>query len=859
MKDEIVNLSLERPKLIIALSVIVAILLGAMIPQIKIDTDPENMLPSDEPARIFHTQTKEKFGLHDMIVVGIVNDENPQGIYNQQTLGTIHTLSKEIKNIEGVIQEDLMSLTEADNILQAGPSTIRFEWLMNTAPTTQEQVDKIKSAVNRLPMLNNTVVSGDGKAAGIYIPIVEKHESYRIANEVKAIVNTLDSSDEFHITGLPIAEDTFGVEMFMQMAISAPLAGLFIFVLLWYFFRSITLIIAPMLMAMLVVITTMGLLIGMGYTVHIMSSMIPIFLMPIAVVDSVHLLSEFGDNYRPGRDPKQVIREVMQHLFTPMLFTSITSALGFASLALTPIPPVQVFGLYVAFGILLAFALTVTFIPAYIALLSPKKLEALTKVDHSQEGSGLLARCMRWLGERSLGAPKLLVSLTVIVLAVSIWGVTRIQVNDNPVQWFAKSHPIQVADKTLNKHFAGTYNAFIVLTKNEGGSKERFLSGFYQIIESAKAQQIDLKELTHIARSTLKAQPSIDEALGEIINQLDERSFDAPQEQLVYFDQLLALSEQQASEEKYFQSPEALTYIEALQVALLESGYVGKSNSIADIVKTVYRELRGGQQEHFTLPDSNEAVAQTLLSYLGSHRPNDLYHMVTPDYRAASIWLQLKSGDNVDMAYVTEFVDSYIAIHPLPKDVELEWAGLTYINVIWQDAMVKGMVGSLISAFIAVFVVMIILFRSVSFGLIAMIPLTVTITYIYGVIGFIGKNYDMPVAILSSLTLGLSVDFAIHFLERSRAIFKKTGSVKETLLHMYEDPARAISRNAIVIAIGFTPLLFAPLTPYQTVGAFLATIMAVSCLVTLMVLPAVLSLASNFLFKPTQNNLGEEK
>jgi predicted RND superfamily exporter protein len=211
------------------------------------------------------------------------------------------------------------------------------------------------------------------------------------------------------------------------------------------------------------------------------------------------------------------------------------------------------------------------------------------------------------------------------------------------------------------------------------------------------------------------------------------------------------------------------------------------------------------------------------------------------------------------MAYVTEFVDSYIATHPLPQDVELEWAGLTYINVIWQDAMVKGMVGSLISAFIAVFVVMIILFRSLSFGMIAMIPLTVTITSIYGVIGFIGKNYDMPVAILSSLTLGLSVDFAIHFLERSRAIFKQTGSVKETLLHMYEDPARAISRNAIVIAIGFTPLLFAPLTPYKTVGAFLATIMAVSCLVTLMVLPAVLSLASNFLFKPTQNNPGEEK
>jgi predicted RND superfamily exporter protein len=64
-----------------------------------------------------------------------------------------------------------------------------------------------------------------------------------------------------------------------------------------------------------------------------------------------------------------VLDKVMQALFQPMLFTSITSAIGFASLALTPIPPVQVFGLCVAFGILLAFLMTITFIPAYVVSL----------------------------------------------------------------------------------------------------------------------------------------------------------------------------------------------------------------------------------------------------------------------------------------------------------------------------------------------------------------------------------------------------------------------------------------------------------------------------------------------------------
>jgi predicted RND superfamily exporter protein len=133
--------------------------------------------------------------------------------------------------------------------------------------------------------------------------------------------------------------------------------------------------------------------------------------------------------------------------------------------------------------------------------------------------------------------------------------------------------------------------------------------------------------------------------------------------------------------------------------------------------------------------------------------------------------------------------------------------------------------------------------------LLAMIPLTVTITFIYGLIGLVGKDYDMPVAVLSSLTLGLSVDFAIHFLERSRELAKQFGSWKDAIWHMFQEPAMAISRNAIIISIGFTPLLFAPLVPYKTVGFFLATIMAASWIGTLFILAALITGLQKFLFK----------
>jgi predicted RND superfamily exporter protein len=201
------------------------------------------------------------------------------------------------------------------------------------------------------------------------------------------------------------------------------------------------------------------------------------------------------------------------------------------------------------------------------------------------------------------------------------------------------------------------------------------------------------------------------------------------------------------------------------------------------------------------------------------------------------------------MAAVVDDVKNYVAANPPPIPLKVEWAGLTYLNVVWQEKMVVGMLSSLVSSFIVVLIMMLALFRSGLFGVLAMLPLTVTITFIYGLIGWFGKDYDMPVAILSAMTLGLSVDFAIHFLERGREMYKQTGNWQTANERMFKDPAKAISRNAIVIAVGFLPLLLAPLVPYRTVGFFLAMIMFVSWLATLLMLPALVKLLENRMFK----------
>jgi len=886
-KQKIANIAIAHYKAVTLVMVVITLSLGALIPMIRVDTDPENMLSEEESVRVFHHLTKETFALSDIVVLGIVNNEDENGVFNPTSLKRIYELTQfALEELQwedtdnpgryiGVKEVDLLAPSRVDHIAQSGPGEIRFEWLMAEPPSSRKEALIIRDKALSNPLLKGTLVSEDGKAICLYLPLTSKDLSYRVYSALKEKIAQFSGAEQYFITGLPVAEDTFGVEMFVQMAVSAPLAMAVIFLLMLLFFRKLVLVISPLIVAMVSVISTMGLLIGLGYPVHIMSSMIPIFLMPIAVVDSVHILSEFFDRYSPSRPRKETIIEVMNNLFMPMLYTSLTSAAGFASLALTPIPPVQVFGIFVAVGILLAWVWTILFVPAFIMMISEKSLANFGAAGKHTGGHTAKKEKKSWLtdllgagGRFTFNSAKAVLIGILIVTAVAVYGITRIQINDNPVKWFSKSHPIRRADIELNSHFGGTYMAYLVLDNADPGEvTEEYVKQLLSRVEE-KFQELQKElpgadEIIGPARNLLNQQAERHETKKELLAELSQiaqakvdRAENDNEADIWY--ELSDFFDLENESLKIFKQPQVLKYIAGLQQHLADARssegrkLVGKSNSIADVVKKVYQELIDGRPESAIIPDTSAKVAQTLLQYQSSHKPDDLWHLVTPDYMHANIWCQLTSGDNKDMEAVVESIDQYLRDNPPPVPVKHNWAGLTYINTVWQDKMVSGMLQSFLGSFLVVFIMMSVLFRSPLWGILCMIPLTVTIALIYGIIGLVGKDYDMPVAVLSSLTLGMAVDFAIHFLERARESHRKSGSWKASVAEMFGEPARAISRNVIVIAIGFLPLLAASLVPYKTVGVFLCGIMALSGAITLMVLPALLKLGEKFFFKPIE-------
>lgn len=950
MKLVLTRFAIRFPWLLVLLTLGATVLLTLQFPKVQFDNNPENMLAYDEPVRQIHREVKARFDLYDFVVVGVVNSDHEKGAWNPETLGRIHRLTDALLSVDqsedgriqvtvdgerhqpelgptgwwprvlaaafqqdaqrlftdegkpGLIVEEIIAPSVVDTLRQLEQGALDIRFLMEEPPATQVEADALFEEAWANPLYRDTLLSGDREAIGLYLPIVEKEFSYNLASLVEYLTAEWPEEDAVYITGLPVAEDTFGQEMLVQMATSAPLAGLMIFLLLWMFFRRISLIIAPMLIAIVSVLCTMGLLIGMGYDVHIMSSMIAIFLMPIAVADSVHILSEFFDSYAKFGDKRKTLEHVMGHLFVPMFFTSLTTIAGFASLALTPIPPVRVFGMFVAFGVGLAWLLSVTLIPAYIMLAVPQRtLDRLQSPENaSAKKEGVMSGVLSWVGVYSLNNRKLILGLLVLFGVLAGVGISRIQVNDNPVLWFVDSHRIRVADRVLNSHFGGTYTAYLELVGPEiTESTPRDIVDLassgegWSDLEQAADRGAEIEELLVLAAERDRLRFAVrDELMDTVVYEEPEDLTwsrvqtlleGKPEEwRLVILghqdrlsvmsgadlqNEVLDLLESEGGERwedqlrmaranleaPTFKNPLVLRWVEALQDHLAEGDRVGKSTSAVDALKKGHYELRrvgddADQMQYFSVPDSASAAGQVFLQLEGMKKQDSLFHLVTRDYQQANIWLQLTSGDNQNMLAAKEDIESWIAANPPPVELEFEWAGLTYLNVVWQARMVGGMLQALAGSFVVVLLMMVFLFRSLKFGLLSMVPLTLTIGFTYGLIGWVGKAYDMPVAVLSSLTLGLSIDFAIHFLQRARELVKEHGSWEAASPLMFREPARAISRNAIVIAVGFTPLLLAPLVPYKTVGFFLATIMFLSWLATLFLLSALISLMPRWLF-----------
>ena len=755
--------SIERPGLVIALTLGITLVFSMQFPRIQTDTDPKNMLPITSDVRVSNDQVERWFALHkDIIVLGVVND---QGIFNPQTLERIGRITGEIVKIPGVVVRDVTSLTTVDNVLTEG-GQLAVRPAVAEIPQTPEATAALSASLLSNPLFVGRLLSKDGTTTAIYIPLEVGANGKVIADKIKAMLAKEKGSEQYYLAGDPVARDTFGIQMFYQMAVLSPIAGMVMFIMLWWMFRNLSLVFAVMGVAMVSILWSMGLLIGLGYPVHIMSSMSPVFLMAIAT-DSIHIFNEFAFRFSELREKRRAVLDTMTAVKEPVFYSDVTTAVGFASLATVAIVPVKIFGLLVAFGTLVILLMSFTLVPAVLTLLKEDRI--LKGVRGLDQDNAAPSPWLSRLGEFSLRHSKSIAVAGVVLLVVAGIGLSRIRVNNNMVHWFKPGSDVRTADRIMNARLGGTSTAYLVI---------------------------------------------------------------------------------QSSAEEAMKDPAMLRAIEGLQREMEKDPRVGKTFSVADYVKRINRVLHNDDPAFDRIPDSPAEVGQYLFLFGMSAKPSDLDNVVDYPFQKANLFLQLKSWDAGVMADVIRRTEAYLADHPLPGEATVRPAGIAYFNLVWSNEVLWGMLVSFIAGLFLVLLLLVVQTRSFFWGLLTFLPLLFTIALIYGVVGLAGKDFDMPVAVLSTLSLGMAIDFAIHFVGRFQIRLHETRKLKthnsklitDSLLWTVARPGKGIIRNAALFAVAFSVMAFAQLTPYITVGILIACIMLLSAGATLIGLPALIVL-----------------
>jgi len=775
-KFSLVEFSVEHPKIIIVLTLLLTMAFMTQFPKMRTDTNPKNMLPATSDVRVWNDEVDKTFNLYeDTIVVGI---ENKNGVLNKETLGKIARITDEILKIKGVAARDVNSFPTITNVTADG-GVLRVAPLMTEVPRNDKELGTLKKDLLENPLFVNRIISKDGRMTAIYAPLEKGANGKEIADKIREIVKKEKGEEQFYIAGDPVARDTFGAEMFKLMAIFAPIAGMVMLFVRYLMFKDLFLSVALMMDAMISIVWSMGLLIALGFPVHIMSSMAPVFLMAIAT-DSMHIFNEFYFRYREKRDKKAAIIETMKAVGRPVRYTALATAAGFAVLLFMNIIPVQVFGGLIAFGTVALRLLSFSFIPAMFTFVKDEKLEKAAREEDAE--AGWTSRFLRKLAGFGVHRPKATVLVGLVLFVSAIAGVSTIVVNNNMVEWFKKDSEVRIADREINKALGGTSLGYIVAS---------------------------------------------------------------------------------ASQEDFIKEPESMRYIEGLQKHIEKLPVVGKTFSVADYVKRINRVLHEDDPRYDTIPDSKTAVGQYLFLFSMSAKPSDLDNVVDSMFKDANIWVQLKTWDAGAMQEVIKAADDYKKAHPTP--MQLKPAGIAYFNLVWNHEVLWDMVKGFGLALVVVFGILVLNFRSFKWAAVSYLPLVFTILLIYGVIGFTGKRFDMPISVLSCLSLGMAVDFAIHFVSRCNqrlaeiappfsAPLGKGGPggvdhLAEALLWTAARPGKGILRNAVLFAASFAVMMFAPLTPYITVGAFIVSMMLLSAIMTIIYLPALITLLQGWLFK----------
>ncbi|MBS3771901.1 MAG: MMPL family transporter [Bacteroidales bacterium] len=454
----IMNFTVKQPVLVLAILLgITVFFFMEMKENTRMETDLDEYMPQDHPAFVYSDTAEAIFNIKDGVIFAI---ENENGIYNQQTLGKVKSLTRELQKLEKINKDDVNSLYIADNIIGTADG-LEVESFYEDVPEKEEEIKKIQKRVQDNDMVYERIVSEDETVTIVVAEIEDDVFTQEFYQQLLDIADSYeDENHSLYVAGTPIVEGTMAYLAPRDMQKMVPIVILVIIIVLYVTLRNVKTTVLTLLVVLFSTIWAFGLMATLSVPIYAVTTMVPVMLIAIGVADGIHLFSHMKlfQKEHPNASKKESTVDMFKNMWKPVTMTSVTTSVGFISLLSSEVYPIKYFGLFTAFGVMTAMLFSLVFIPAGIMVFNkprfPKSKTEGQKKKHPWADT--------WTG-KVLNSKKTVFAITGIVLILSIYGLSRVWINSSFLDKFEEDSDIVQTDNFINKKFGGTTTLNVIL------------------------------------------------------------------------------------------------------------------------------------------------------------------------------------------------------------------------------------------------------------------------------------------------------------------------------------------------------------------------------------------------------------
>jgi uncharacterized protein len=812
------RLVIERRLLVLLPLVAITAFFASQIPQIEADPAPERLLASYEDVheQLVHMQEFQRtFGSTDRVMVLVLRSKDVLAL---DTLRYLHQLSRHFRDEPWVDRAESLTLLplprirhddpddsptldeleadlfgeDADEEPTAGDAKAvealhalvdddparfpggfaavgaRMQGEVLTGPVvegetvTADEALELRTTLADAPLVIGRLISQDHTVAAIALQFVGEEVDHDQVDAAIARVeahledNPPPQGTEVFLGGLPHLRHSIVDNMRSDQLRLVPLTLLVCAILLFLSFRWLPGVVLPIGAVILTAIIVVGGMAALHEPMNVLNNIIPPLLIIIGISDSIHLLNRYREELADGHDKMRAGAATVRTMAVACLLTSVTTAVGLASLVVSKTGMLQRFGLTAAIGVMVAYGITITFLPSALMLMrTPKKPTALRPKPRLESGVVLLTQGV-------LRARWPILGVTAALLLLAGWTASHVNVDHALLDQFDEDDPVFRTTNLMEQKLEGIRPLEV---------------SFFSQDEGRMLDPEVLNALTNI-QQWAEARPEAIRSLGpsDILRETYALVTDEP-----------------AVREEPLRSR---TQVDAL-AALIERG---------------------------------------------ERAP--LSAFITEDGRRARIQIRLRDvGAQATLTFI-EDLRSEIKRHLADMGgLDFAFAGDAYTGSRGLDAVVRDLLGSLLTAVVLIFLLLTVLFRSVRLGLLSIPPNVIPLVFTMAYMVLRGIPLNAATVIIFSISLGLAVDGTIHVLARYREETMNGLGSSEALLRAARGTGQAIVVSSLTLMMGFSVLLFSSFIPVRNFGELIAVTVASSLLATLVVQPALLKVA----------------